>query len=122
MRIALFDADPELRDALAVLLRGRGHTVSPSLAGEAPDVVVVGLPAPSDLSPDALPDAPLLLLIGSALALGELERWQAASPRWSILWKPVRESALDLSIARIARASAPIEETRALRLSTLPGV
>lgn len=107
MRIFVFDADADLGDSLAALLARRGHEVVRQLDDHAPDLVIVGLPAPCELSPDALPRAPLLLLLGPQLRIGELERWIGAAERWSIASKPVRESAIDTAIARITRPHRP---------------
>ncbi|RIL05476.1 MAG: hypothetical protein DCC71_10225 [Proteobacteria bacterium] len=108
MRIAVFDADADLSESLAALLRGRGHAVDRRLHDEAPDLVIVGLPAPSGLTPDALPAAPLLLLLGWPLPLGEIERWAGATARWAVLWKPAPERAIETAISRIERPLVPL--------------
>jgi hypothetical protein len=110
--LLLLDADPDSAAILTALLLRQGHCVQRAPEESAPpDAVIVALPAPLGLTPEKLLDAPLLLVVDGRLPHGEPEAWIAGRTRWAMLSKPVRESALELVLARITRPAEAASAT-----------
>jgi hypothetical protein len=119
VRILLLDGDADFVAALTGRLETGGDRVQHVLDEAAPpDVVIIGLPAPLGLAVDQLRDLPLLLLVEGSVPFGELEAWIGGRKRWALLSKPVRDSSLELALARITRTAEPESDEAAAALQT----
>lgn len=94
-RVRVIDRDPEFAGSVAALLRDAGHRVSPRTGAQLTtyDLLVIGLPAPGNVSPSLDEGVPVLLLLGSP-RYGELEAWTRSRPGYGLLAKPVSPAAL----------------------------
>lgn len=104
MLLLLLDVDRNFVAFLTELLVRHGHRVQHAFDETSPpDAVIVGLPAPHDVTAERLRDTPLLLLVDGSLPFGVIETWIEGRTRWALLSKPVRESSLELSLDSITR-------------------
>lgn len=94
-RVLVIDPNPEFASSVAAILRDAGHLAYPCTAGahDASDLLVIGLPAPWNVSPSLDAGVPVLLLIGSA-SHGQIEAWTRCRPRFGLLAKPVAPTRL----------------------------
>lgn len=105
MRILVLENDEFLARSLTTVLTRRGHDVrTQNDPNDAPDAVILGLPAPYRVSPRSLPPVPLLLLAGE-LPYGELERWIDGRSRWGVMSKPASEPCIARWLLRQVPAS-----------------
>jgi len=87
-RVRVVDRDAELAAALVAVLRGEGIDACGSPRHGEPDALVVGLPAPDEVSPRTAPGVAVVLLDGGA-RFGEPEAWLLGRPGYVLLTKPV---------------------------------
>lgn len=101
----IIDRDPELAAAIAAILRDAGlATIACPDERFACELLVVGLPAPRDVSRRLDPVAPVVLMRTSGVAYGVVEEWVVDRPGFAILEKPVSPAAL-VHVARTLLAA-----------------